>query len=253
MSRLALGRLLGTGKQAEVFEYGEMVAKLYLPGLPKRSAFREAAILAVIESFALPAPRVAEVRQIGGRWGLIMTRMEGPSFADGLAIEAAPAAEYIKEMARLQFAVHRHSGAFLPNLKARLAENIGNATALDDHRRNSLLARLAHMPNGTRLCHGDLHPLNIVGTLGSGSIVDWLNASSGEPAADVCRSYILIKCFDPGWAMAHVDAYSALSGDSRDRIFDWLPFVAAARLAEDVPDEVQTLIEMAEGTGEPRS
>jgi aminoglycoside phosphotransferase (APT) family kinase protein len=245
MSRLALGRLLGTGKQAEVFEYGEMVAKLYLPGSPKRSAFREAAILAIIEPFSLPVPRVAEVRRIDGRWGLIMTRMEGPSFADGLATEAEPAAEYIKEMARLQFTVHRHPGAFLPSLKARLAENIGNAPALDDRLRAVLLGRLAHMPDGAHLCHGDLHPLNIVGTLRNGSIVDRLNASSGEPAADVCRSYVLIKCFDPGWAMAHVDAYSALSGDSRDRIFDWLPLVAAARLAEDVPDEVQMLIEMA--------
>ncbi len=58
MGTTTLGRLLGSGKEAEVYECGEWVVKLYRATAPKRSAFREAAILAAIEAFELPAPTV---------------------------------------------------------------------------------------------------------------------------------------------------------------------------------------------------
>ena len=51
-----LGKLLGKGKEAEVFQYGDHVLKLYKPAAPKTSAFREAANLAIAERLGLPAP-----------------------------------------------------------------------------------------------------------------------------------------------------------------------------------------------------
>jgi hypothetical protein len=75
--------------------------------------------------------------------------------------------------------------------------------------------------------------------------VDWLDARSGDPAADVCRSYVLIKHSAPELAAAYVDAYAAAGGKSGEIILSWLPFVAAARLAEGVPNEVDGLIETA--------
>ena len=74
--------------------------------------------------------------------------------------------------------------------------------------------------------------------------IDWLDASRGEPAADVCRSYVLLQPLVPEIASAYIDAYSRVSGQDRDAILKWLPFVAAARLAEGVP-EMDALIGMA--------
>jgi aminoglycoside phosphotransferase (APT) family kinase protein len=149
-------------------------------------------------------------------------------------------------MALLQLRVHSHPGTQLASLKARLAANIRQATMLGEMRQNDLLDRLAARPEGDRLCHGDFHPWNILGPLGREVLVDWLDASRGDPAADVCRSYVLISPSSPELASAYVDAYAELSGGSRDRILAWLPFVAAARLAEGVPNEVDGLIEMAD-------
>ena len=67
MSTTTPGRLLGSGKEAEVYECGELVVKLYRATASKRSAFREAAILAEIEALELPAPTVWGVRQIDER------------------------------------------------------------------------------------------------------------------------------------------------------------------------------------------
>jgi hypothetical protein len=50
---------------------------------------------------------------------------------------------------------------------------------------------------------------------------------------------------DPELASAYIDAYAAASGESRSRILGWLPIVAAARLAEGVPNDVDALVEMA--------
>jgi len=242
MSEPELGRLIGSGKEADVFEYGQEVLKLYKAGIPKRSAFREAAILAIIEAFDLPAPRVLSARQFGERWGLVMARVEGASFGETIGSRPDVMPDYIKDLARLQLAVHRHEGALLPNQKARLIGNIRNATILGAPRQSMLLNRLADMPEGDRLCHGDFHPFNVMGAPGNAFVVDWLNATRGDAAADACRSYLLMRGLDPMWASTYVDAYAVESGVSKDDILVWLPIFAAARLAEDVPNETEALM-----------
>jgi hypothetical protein len=49
----------------------------------------------------------------------------------------------------------------------------------------------------------------------------------------------------PAIAAAYIDAYVSMSDVSRERIEQWLPFVAAARLAENAPNEADALIAMA--------
>ena len=85
----ALGCRLGSGKEAEVFEFGEAVIKLYKAGVPKRTVFREAAALAQAEALGLPVPLVGGVRQIDGRWGMVMDRIDGPSLADVIVAQPA--------------------------------------------------------------------------------------------------------------------------------------------------------------------
>jgi Ser/Thr protein kinase RdoA (MazF antagonist) len=174
-----------------------------------------------------------------------MARAEGPPFADLMRRRPDLLPAYTNRMAMLQWGVHRHPATTLASLKARLAANIRQATMLGEARQTSLLDRLTTSPDGDRLCHGDFHPFNILGQLGHETIVDWLDASRGEPAADVCRSYVLIKSAAPEIASAYVDAYARVSGESHERILCWLPFAGAARLAEGVPGEADSLIAMA--------
>lgn len=245
MSELAVGALLGVGKEAEVFVCGTMVIKLYKATAPKRSPFREAAILAMVESLGLSVPIVHGVRQIGDRWGVLMSRVEGPSFAETLKRQMQVSPALLNRMAQLQLQVHSHPATQFANLKARLAVNIQQASILGEPRQVSLLTELAKMPDGDCLCHGDVHPCNILGPPGREVLIDWLDASRGEPAADVCRSYVLLRPAAPDMASAYVDAYSQVSGKSRSAILNWLPFVAAARLAEGVL-EVDDLMKMVD-------
>ena len=152
----------------------------------------------------------------------------------------------LAEMVQLQMRVHSHPGARLGTMKARLRTNIQAATILGEARRHSLLDRLTALPDGDRLCHGDFHPWNIMGPPGQELLLDWLDACCGEPAADVCRSYVLMRPHLPDFATEYVDRYSAASGVSREGILRWLPCVAAARISEGVPDQVDSLIAMVD-------
>jgi len=71
----------------------------------------------------------------------------------------------------------------------------------------------------------------------------WPDACCGDPAADVCRSYLLSKLHAEDIAEPYLDAYCSVSNMPRAKILDWLPYVAAARLAEDVPDDWARLLE----------
>jgi aminoglycoside phosphotransferase (APT) family kinase protein len=105
----------------------------------------------------------------------------------------------------------------------------------------ALLDRLAELPDCDRLCHGDFHPSNIVGTPGHASIIDWPHAARGEPTVDVCQSWLLMQRSDPELAFAYVEAYAKEGGLAPANILYWSPVVAGARLADNVPREVERL------------
>jgi aminoglycoside phosphotransferase (APT) family kinase protein len=245
-----LGRRLGSGKEAEVFESGEAVIKLYKAGVPKRAVFREAAALAQAEALGLPVPSVGGVRQIDGRWGVVMSRVDGRSFAEIIVAQPADKEAYLKEMALLHRRIHGCQAVFLGSLKARLEADICRAAALSEGQRGRLLEELAGLPDGDRLCHGDFHPWNVLGLPSRPSVIDWMAASRGTPAADVCRSYVLIRSIAPDLASSYVEAYAQVAGERLEDIFKWLSVVAAARRAEDVPNEVSSLMAMLESGGQ---
>jgi Ser/Thr protein kinase RdoA (MazF antagonist) len=137
--------------------------------------------------------------------------------------------------------LHRQRAAHFVDFKLRLQGNIGKAD-LNENVRRGLLDLLDQSPNGDRVCHGDFHPFNILGSFDLPTLVDWLDASRGDPAADVCRCYVLINHSMPEVAADHATAYATASGMSPQVVFDWLPIVAAARLAEGVPNEMPRLL-----------
>jgi aminoglycoside phosphotransferase (APT) family kinase protein len=253
ISEPKLGRRIAGGDQAEVFECGQTVCKLYRPHIPeqlaKHMAFREEAALKIVEAFDdVPAPRAPSVRQARGRWGVIMDRIEGQSFACSLRDHPEAKPEYMKAMARLHVAIHQHQAPGLPACKAWLGDEIQKAgiklgAALP---MQALLNRLAEMPDSDWLCHGDFHPSNVMGTPRRASAIDWPHATRGEPAVDVCQSWLLMQRGNPELASDYVEAYVAYANEGgrrlvRNDILRWSPVVACARLADNVPDEVDKL------------
>jgi Ser/Thr protein kinase RdoA (MazF antagonist) len=183
-----IGRLLAAGNVAEVFEWGARVVKLYRSEAAKEAVFREAGNHAAVEALGLPVPAIWSVQQIGGRWGIVFDRVRGPSFAEGMRGDPTTLPRYLEILAQLQARIHAHLAHEFRSLKVRLAARIARAKLLGEPRKQLLLGRLADMPEGDRLCHGDFHPINVLGDASRPVVIDWPDASRGDPAADVCRS-----------------------------------------------------------------
>jgi aminoglycoside phosphotransferase (APT) family kinase protein len=111
-----------------------------------------------------PVPAVAEVSDDGR--DLVMERIEGVSMVD--AIGKAP------------WSVRRQG-----KMLARLHKQLHEIPAPD------FLPR-APIGQGDRVIHLDLHPLNVmVGPRGP-TVIDWTNASAGEPVLDVGLAWVLM-------------------------------------------------------------
>jgi hypothetical protein len=159
----ALGRSLAAGNTAEIFEWGHRVMKLYKSPAAKRAAFHEAATSAAVEALGLPVPRVWNMHEVGGRWGVVFDRVTQESFADKMLGNSDDVPRYLDCMVRLHIRIHSHQEIQFAGLKVRLVANIATSTLLDESRKQALLEAIAEMPDGDRLCHGDFHPLNILG------------------------------------------------------------------------------------------
>ena len=237
----AVGNLLAVGNVAEVFEWGSLVVKLYKSATAKPAAFREAALHAAVEALGLPVPRVWGVREIAGRWGVVFDRVDQASFAERMLNNRDDIPQYLQSMVRLHMRIHTHAAVQFAGLNVRLAANIAATERLDERRKEDLLAGIADMPEGDRLCHGDFHPMNILGEAAQPVIIDWPDARCGDPAADVCRSWLLMKLHATEFATTYLDMYCQSSGMTPKTVLSWRPYVAAAKLAENVPSELDGL------------
>lgn len=246
MREVGIGEVIGRGAVADIHAFGDNALKLYHAGRPKAAAFIEAAILAIVETHGLPAPRIHEAGSYLGRWGLVMDRVAGPTLAEESLADPTRLAACLDETVRLQLLVHAITETRLRPLRARLAANIGRTGLLPDGVKRRLKDRLAGLPDGDRLCHGDFHPYNILGVPGQTTIIDWLDATAGSPAADACRTYLLLGMGMPGAADGYLARYASQSGLAAADILCWLPCVAGARLNEGVAGETDRLAALAE-------
>lgn len=212
------GALIGSGNVAEVFEAGIDVLKLYRPGIHRQVVERELATMEVVARLPLPVPKVLRLCNVDGRWGLLMSRAPGQPLLQQLGDDR----ELPAVLARLHRLVHGQPGAPLRSYKAQLADSLGAAPLLTQTDRARLLDRLATLPDGDRLCHGDFQPGNIMGSPQAPTIIDWLDATAGPPEADACRTYLLALHHMPALAEDYLAAYVALAGKPRRQITDWL-------------------------------
>ena len=95
-------------------------------------------------------------------------------------------------MAAVHAAMHDcEAPGSLPDLRDQQRARIEMATPLPDHTRGAVLDLLDTLPSGDRLCHGDLHLGNILGSWDEPVVIDWGEAARGDAAADVARTVLL--------------------------------------------------------------
>lgn len=185
--------LLAEGMEAEVFLWGDgTVLKLMRNPADGYRVEREAVALRVLQEHGHAAPVAHGTVTVDGRPGLVMERLDGVSLLSLLERNPLSVLTAAQVMARVQLAMHEcEAPSSLPEVRVRLRDAINRAPPLTEAVRRPLLRVLDGLPDGDRLCHGDFHLGNMLGTWDEPFVIDWGVASRGDPTGDVARTELL--------------------------------------------------------------
>lgn len=253
------GHLIARGRTAEVYAWEtDKVVKVYLPEFSAEDADYEAKIAAAVQESGVACPRFYEQVEVEGRPGLVYERIEGVPMLDLLFKSPWRVPPLAKRMAKLHRAMHQPViEADLPNQREKHTRRIERSDILPAALKTRLLEAYAKIPDESRLCHGDFHPGNILSNAGGDLAIDWIDVSVGHPLGDVARTTIMLKGAAATFPRLHLrwlvnwlhDHYLRayfVDGGDRDIYRAFLPIVAAARLAEGIPELRGWLLKQAE-------
>jgi len=223
-----------------IYRDGDKALKVYAPGKPRGYVAEKARVHALVHAAGLPVPAVYGVRKIGARRNALeMAYIKSEPFI----YEGMPGEEREKAlavMADLQRRIHAvDAGGFgLPGFSKRIADAIKRTPFLTKQIKGKALDLLLSLDTGkTNLCHGDLHPSNILFDGETHWVIDWDGAAMGEPAADACMTYFYERRFAPRCADLYLQAYCANAGVRREEILAWAPVIAAYQVNIKTKDE----------------
>ena len=194
-----LGEKIGESMTAEVFAFGAgRVIKVYRARTPLGMLEYEVrATQAAFESGA-PAPEVFGTETVNGRAGIILQRYDGRSLIEMIMDGSIGPAEAGVELARVHASLH--AGRYRADVWTfRQFAGFMAGQLLELGMPADVIARgraIAHeLPEVTTLCHGDLHPGNILMTEEGPRIIDWTSAMLASPLADVARQHLTMTVF----------------------------------------------------------
>lgn len=228
--------IIGQGMTATIYRDGSTAIKLYV-NAPSDEAGNEAERQRLAYNAGLPVPAVYGVRKLDGNaTALDMAYINGQPVARP-GMDKNERKDAIHTLVKLQCEVHRVRTSKLPKQTDRLARKINN-TRLEEPIKTDLLSLLARLDNGSdNLCHGDFHPYNILYDGAKHWIIDWVDATTGNPLADACRTYLIFKQYLSRSAGIYLRAFCKEASSKQDDVLAWLPIIAAARLNENMDDK----------------
>ena len=229
--------IIGEGATTKIYRDGCTAIKLYV-NAASDYVDNEAECQRFAFNAGLPVPAVYGVRKIDeNSVALDMEYINGiPLIHPGM--DKYERKEAIRTLVKLQCMVHNVSASNLPKQSDILAWKINNTQFLDEPLKKDLVALLYQLNNNTdNLCHGDFHSLNILYDGSKHWIVDWMDATAGEPLADACRTYLVFKQYMVRSAGIYLRSFCEETKVKQDDILQWLPVIAAARLNENMEDK----------------
>jgi len=261
MHTISINEPIARGRTAEVFDWDDgHILKLFHNWFSLEDIEYELRIAHAVHASGVKTPAASKIVQVEGRNGLIYERADGISMLRMFQRSPWKLFTYAHILAHLH--VEMHGSIFdvdVPDQRSRLQRKINQAGALPAQLKTALLNSLALLPDGNRVCHGDFHPDNVLLSGDDATVIDWIDATRGNPLADVARTSIILlgavassqianpiqKIFVRNFHSAYLREYFRLRPQGQDEYHRWLPIVAGARLNEGMPELETWLVEQA--------
>jgi aminoglycoside phosphotransferase (APT) family kinase protein len=248
------GEVVARGSRSVVHAYGRgAVVKVPKPETPAAWILAEAEYVEAVRAVGAPAPALLGMDQVFGRPASVWERVDGPSLWQQVVDRPDRGADIGRRLADIQVALFELvPPVTLPDQRDRLTSKIRWSAANLDASLGVALELLPARTGTPRLCHGDLHPSNVIVSEDGPVLVDWFDASRGDRVADVARSSLTLLAHgaatpthlpgsDRRTLAVLTQAYLSRLQESLDMppglLERWRAINAVARLAEGVARE----------------
>jgi Ser/Thr protein kinase RdoA (MazF antagonist) len=247
---MKLSKPIAEGRTAEIYPWADgWILKLFHTWVSSENVAYEARINHAVYAAGIAAPKVGEVLEFNGRQGLTYERISGKTMGEVMASKPWMLFQFARKLAKLHIYIHAvEAPSDIPHLHERLRHKIMVSEGLQPKTKKHLLSNLSEMTQHNQLCHGDFHPWNVME--GNRLVaIDWVDAASGAPFADVARTSIILEGIQHmeemvtrlekvlvGWFhRIYLREYFTLHTADKEEYKRWLPIVAAGRLSENIP------------------
>jgi aminoglycoside phosphotransferase (APT) family kinase protein len=243
-----VGAVVAQGSRSTVRALGaDAVAKVPLPGTAEAWIRYEAEYSIAVRLAGAPVPEFLGFIEYDGRAASVYRRARGQVMWDAILADRAS----VRSHAGLLADLHHQLATLVPPVTVpsfvdRIRCKVRVAAPLVGLAADEVLA-VQPKDGPIVLCHGDLHPSNVILTADGPMVVDWFDTGRGDPLADIARSTLLMAP-DADVAPSHLsgggaelrqqltDAYLVALGDiDPARLAQWRAVMAIARIAEGVP------------------
>jgi aminoglycoside phosphotransferase (APT) family kinase protein len=191
----SLGEKIGEGAYSDVHAWAPgQVLKLFKAGFPRRHSWWEARMIRAVFAAGAPVPEVFEEVTLEGRFGIVLQRLDGPTLLQLSRSGAMTPEQTGAILATLAISVHKTAP---PPDVLSLRDTMAGSSRLSggmlpEHIVTGILTLIERLPPGDRLCHGDLHPGNVIMTADGPRIIDWGGATSAPVGLDLACCHVLL-------------------------------------------------------------
>lgn len=232
--------LINERRNNKIYSDGEKAYKIFNKNYKKIDVFIEAFITSMVEKTNINVPPIEEVSTMNGQWCFKTELIKGETLFSMIESDPDNADKYLDQMIEIHTSIHHNKLDKLPIQKEKFADYI-QLSNLDKNLKIDLLDMLNTCPRHKKLCHGNFTPHNVVISDGKAYVIDWNHASQGNASADVARTYLWMKINMPTLADSYLDKFCKATSTSKRYVENWIPIVAAARIAKNNPEEIKIL------------
>ena len=246
---MELGEEIGRGARSIVYALGDDDAlKLPNPDVPTSWIVEEHRLTGIVASCGVDVPARRRLVEVAGTTALASERIEGPSMWQRLVAAPGDAASLGAELAEVQRRIAEAAPSFaLPSQRDRLVSKIESAARLHGAGLRRALRAIGDDDGPLVVCHGDLHPRNVIASPGGRTVVvDWFDVSRGRIEGEIARTALVLEDVrDVGgraepelasaWdvlAAAYLERACAAAGIEPSQLAGWSIAQRVARLAE---------------------
>ena len=156
-------KMIGQGNTAEIFRIDDRkILKLFRSGIHKGIIDREYQNGICIQNILDCMPKVYEMVEVQGRYGIIYEEIKGKDMLKTMLTSLWKINHYARQLAHYHLYIQKPVKDNMCTVKEKLEEDLNGVNILSEQTKEIVKNYLKELPEGNELCHFDFHPGNIM-------------------------------------------------------------------------------------------